>query len=69
MSAITYDGMSPAISVTRSHAPSLVTPSMMRVAKRSMRGRMALAALGMNSDATTLRRPVCRGGSAMSIIW
>ena len=69
MSAITYDGISPATSVTRSQAPASATPSMMRVASSSMRGRMAFAAFGMNSRATILRSAVCRGGSAMSIIW
>ena len=42
---------------------------MMRVASSSMRGRMALAAFGMNSAATILRSAVWRGGSTVSIIW
>ena len=69
MSAITYDGISPATSVTRSQAPASATSSMMRVASSSMRGRIAWATFGMNSRATILRSAECRGGSVMSIIW
>ena len=65
---MTYDGISPAMSVTRSHPSRSATPSMMRRAISSIRGRIAFAARGMNSGATSLRKPVCTGGSAEIII-
>ena len=61
--------MSPAMSPTRSHSPLSITPSMIRAASSWIRGRMALAARGMNSPETSLRWVVWRGGSIVIIIW
>jgi hypothetical protein len=47
-SAITNDGISPAMSVTASHSPRSITASMISAASSSMRNRSASAARGVN---------------------
>ena len=65
---MTKEGISPATSATKSHSPFSITASTICRARAWIRASRSFAVGRVNSERMSLRKPVCSGGSIISII-